>query len=73
MGNNEAAWFFREVGGEGKKKGEAGTGKVKRSGKVERVRVGDVDGDGFGEERVKQYESALEQLGKEAGEGRRRR
>ncbi|KAB5583553.1 P-loop containing nucleoside triphosphate hydrolase protein [Coniochaeta sp. 2T2.1] len=72
VGNNEAAWFFREVGGEGKKKGEA-AGKVKRSGKVERVRVGDVDGDGFGEERVKLYESALEQLGKEAGEGRRRR
>ncbi|KAB5585572.1 P-loop containing nucleoside triphosphate hydrolase protein [Coniochaeta sp. 2T2.1] len=71
VGNNEAAWFFREVGGEGSKKGDKG--KVKRSGKVERVRVGDVDGDGFGEERVKLYESALEQLGKEAGEGRRRR
>lgn len=71
VSNAEAAWFFREVGGEGRA-GES-AGRVRRSGKVERVRVGDVDGDGFGEERVAAYESALEQLGKEAGEGRRRR
>lgn len=70
VSNAEAAWFFREVGGEGKGRESA---KVGRSGRVERVRVGDVDGDGFGEERVRAYESALEQLGKEAGEGRRRR
>ncbi|OIW27606.1 P-loop containing nucleoside triphosphate hydrolase protein, partial [Coniochaeta ligniaria NRRL 30616] len=70
VSNTEAAWFFREIGGEGKGKE---SGRVRRSGKVERVRVGDVGEDGFGEERVKAYESALEQLGKEAGEGRRRR
>lgn len=68
VGNTEAAWFFREIGGEGKSEG-----KVRRVGKVERVRVGDQGEDGFGEERVKEYEAALEQLGKEAGEMRRRR
>lgn len=72
VSNAEAAWFFREVGGEGKGK-EGGGGRVARSGKVERVRVGDEGEDGFGEERVRAYESALGQLGKEAGEGRRRR
>ncbi|KAH8906927.1 P-loop containing nucleoside triphosphate hydrolase protein [Coniochaeta sp. PMI_546] len=70
VSNAEAAWFFREIGGEGKGKE---SGRVRRSGKVERVRIGDVGEDGFGEERVKAYESALEQLGKEAGEGRRRK
>lgn len=70
VSNAEAAWFFREIGGEGKGRE---SGRVRRSGKVERVRVGDLGEDGFGEERVRVYESALEQLGKEAGEGRRRR
>ncbi len=70
VSNTEAAWFFREIAGEGKGKESA---RVRRSGKVERVRVGDVGEDGFGEEKVKAYESALEQLGKEAGEGRRKR
>ncbi|RKU47014.1 ATP-dependent RNA helicase dbp6 [Coniochaeta pulveracea] len=68
VGNTEAAWFFREIGGEGK-----GEHRIQRSSKVERVRVGDQGDDGFGEERVKEYELALEQLGKEAGEMRRRR
>jgi ATP-dependent RNA helicase DDX51/DBP6 len=71
VANTEAAWFFREIGGEGK--GTEGTGRIRRSGKVERIRVGDAGEDGFAEERVKRYEEALEQLGKEAGEGRKRR
>lgn len=70
VSNAEAAWFFRKIGAEGK--GREG-GRVGRSGKVERVRVGDEGEDGFGDERVRAYESALEQLGREAGEGRRRR
>jgi ATP-dependent RNA helicase DDX51/DBP6 len=68
VGNTEAAWFFREIGGEVK-----GEHRIRRSAKVERVRVGDQGDDGFGEERVKEYERALEQLGREAGEMRRRR
>ena len=68
----EAGWFWREVGGEGK--GDAGRA-VRRARKVERVRVGgDEDDKGwFSEERVKTYEDALEQLGKEAGEMRKRK
>jgi ATP-dependent RNA helicase DDX51/DBP6 len=66
----EAAWFWRDVAGEGK----GASCKVERSGRVERVRIGDTEeGDGrFSESRVQEYEKALEQLGKEAGEMRRR-
>lgn len=69
----EAGWFWREVGGEGK---GASAKAVRRPGKVERVRIGGGD-DGaekgwFSEERVKVYEDALEQLGKEADEMRKK-
>ncbi|KAK1772784.1 P-loop containing nucleoside triphosphate hydrolase protein [Phialemonium atrogriseum] len=69
----EAGWFFREVCGEGRGKGdEVGKSVVRRSGKVERVRViGDGEAGWFSDERVQVYEDALEQLGKEAGEGRK--
>ncbi|KAK3320543.1 P-loop containing nucleoside triphosphate hydrolase protein [Cercophora scortea] len=67
----EARRFWRDFAGEGK--GAATT--IMRNGKVERVRVGGGDekseGGKFGEERVRAYELALEQLKKEAGEGRR--
>jgi ATP-dependent RNA helicase DDX51/DBP6 len=66
----EAAWFWRQVAGEGK----GACCSVERSAKVERMRVGETEeGDGkFSESRVRQYENSLEQLGKEAGELRRR-
>ncbi|KAK3683361.1 P-loop containing nucleoside triphosphate hydrolase protein [Podospora appendiculata] len=66
----EARRFWRDFAGEGK--GAATT--IVRNGKVERVGVGADDkteGGKFGEDRVRAYELALEQLKKEAGEGRR--
>lgn len=75
----EAGWFWPEVAGQGKK-GRGSGGTVKRSNKVEQIVLGGGgDGDGksgsggrFSEERIEEYEAALEKLGQEAAEGRRK-
>ncbi|KAK3343604.1 P-loop containing nucleoside triphosphate hydrolase protein [Lasiosphaeria hispida] len=65
---NEARRFWRDFAGEGK----GATTNIIRSGKVDRVRIGGgEEGGKYGEDRVKVYEAALEQLRVEAGEGRK--
>ncbi|GKT87349.1 ATP-dependent RNA helicase DBP6 [Colletotrichum tofieldiae] len=64
-GRAGAAWTLVEDG-------ESGCG-IRRASKVERLRIGDPETGGFGDERVREYEDALEKLGKEAGEARRQR
>lgn len=68
----EAGWFWTEVAGKGgsKSKGAAaGAGQIKRQGKVEEVWVDDR----WEESRVEKFEGALEKLGREASEMRKRR
>ena len=72
----QAGWFWPEVAGQGKRRGTGGI--VKRTGKVEKVMVGGGDeGDGrppngrFSDERVAEYEAALEKLGQEATDVRK--
>lgn len=75
----EARWFWRDVagaeggGGAGGGSGSGSGGVIRRSGKVQRIRVTEEknDKDAF-EEKVARYEDALERLGREAGEARRR-
>ncbi|KAK0705558.1 P-loop containing nucleoside triphosphate hydrolase protein [Lasiosphaeris hirsuta] len=65
---NEARRFWRDFVGEGK----GATTNIIRSGKVDRVRIGgEEEGGKYGEDRVKVYEAALDQLRVEAGEGRK--
>ncbi len=73
----EAGWFWPEVAGQGKGRGTGGT--ITRSNKVEKVTIGAGDeANGiqptgkFGDERVAEYEAALERLGKEATDVHRR-
>ncbi|KAK2020579.1 P-loop containing nucleoside triphosphate hydrolase protein [Colletotrichum zoysiae] len=61
----ESGWFWGKIA-----KPSSG---IRRAARVERLRIGDPDAGGFGDERVRQYEDALETLGKEAGEARRHR
>ncbi|KAK1754391.1 P-loop containing nucleoside triphosphate hydrolase protein [Echria macrotheca] len=60
----EARRFWRDFVGEGK---DAST-SIMRSGKVERLTLGQCRSEPFGEEQVEAYERALEQLKKEAAE-----
>jgi ATP-dependent RNA helicase DDX51/DBP6 len=69
--HSEARRFWRDFAGEGK----GAVTSIGRVGKVERVRIPEGKGDGegeFSEEKVREYERALERLKREAmGEGRR--
>ncbi|RYP80402.1 hypothetical protein DL769_002498 [Monosporascus sp. CRB-8-3] len=65
----EARWFWREIAGHG---GDGGA-MIRRARKVERIRVTEEkkDREVF-EAKVRRYEDALERLGREADEARRR-
>ncbi|KAL0941269.1 ATP-dependent RNA helicase dbp6 [Colletotrichum truncatum] len=63
--DGESGWFWGKIA-----KPSSG---IQRAAKVDRLRIGDPDDGGFGDERVQSYEEALEKLGKEAGEARRQR
>ncbi|WDK10158.1 DEAD/DEAH box helicase [Colletotrichum graminicola] len=63
--DGESGWFWGKIA-----KPSSG---IRRAARVDRLRIGDPDAGGFGDERVRQYEDALEALGKEAGEARRHR
>ncbi|KZL72411.1 ATP-dependent RNA helicase dbp6 [Colletotrichum tofieldiae] len=63
--DGESGWFWGKIA-----KPSSG---IRRASKVERLRIGDPETGGFGDERVREYEDALEKLGKEAGEARRQR
>lgn len=69
----EAGWFFTAIAGRGetKSKNKSGgvDGEIRRTGHVTEIRIDDRWDDG----RVDQFESALETLGKEASEMRRKR
>lgn len=67
----EAGWFWTAIAGKGESKsqGAAGAGTIKRRGKVGEVRVNDR----WEEAKVAEFEGALEKLGKEASEMRRKR
>ncbi|CCF40271.1 hypothetical protein CH063_10887, partial [Colletotrichum higginsianum] len=64
-GAGEGGWFWGRIA-----KPSSG---IRRAVKVDRLRIGDPDTGGFGDDRVREYEEALEKLGKEAGEARRHR
>ncbi|KAK2002481.1 P-loop containing nucleoside triphosphate hydrolase protein [Colletotrichum falcatum] len=61
----ESGWFWGRIA-----KPSSG---IRRAARVERLRIGDPDAGGFGDDRVREYEDALEKLGREAGEARRHR
>ncbi|TQN71086.1 ATP-dependent RNA helicase dbp6 [Colletotrichum shisoi] len=63
--DGESGWFWGRIA-----KPSSG---IRRAAKVDRLRIGDPDAGGFGDDRVREYEEALEKLGKEAGEARRHR
>ncbi|RYO89310.1 hypothetical protein DL764_008604 [Monosporascus ibericus] len=65
----EARWFWKEIAG----LGGDGSAMIRRARKVERIRVTEEkkDREVF-EAKVRRYEDALERLGKEAGEARKR-
>ncbi|OLN87161.1 ATP-dependent RNA helicase dbp6 [Colletotrichum chlorophyti] len=63
--DGESGWFWGKIA-----KPSSG---IRRAAKVDRLRIGDPETGGFGDERVQKYEEALERLGKEAGEARRQR
>lgn len=67
----EAGWFWTAIAGKGesKSRGAAAAGHIKRKGKVGDTKIDDR----WDEERLAEFESALEQLGKEASEMRKRR
>lgn len=64
----EAGWFWTAVAGKGESKSKSG-GHIQRNSKVEEVRITDK----WDEERLNGFEAALEKLGKEASEMRKRR
>ncbi|RYP31229.1 hypothetical protein DL767_005858 [Monosporascus sp. MG133] len=65
----EARWFWREIAGLG---GDGGA-MIRRARKVERIRVTEEKKDReMFEAKVRRYEDALERLGREAGEARKR-
>ncbi|KAK1980058.1 P-loop containing nucleoside triphosphate hydrolase protein [Colletotrichum cereale] len=63
--DGESGWFWGKIA--------KPTSGIRRAARVDRLRIGDPDAGGFGDERVREYELALETLGKEAGEARRHR
>ncbi|KAF4869039.1 ATP-dependent RNA helicase dbp6 [Colletotrichum siamense] len=63
--DGESGWFWGKIA-------KASSG-IRRAAKVDRLRIGDPESGGFADERVQEYEDALEKLGKEAGEARRHR
>ncbi|PSR80601.1 P-loop containing nucleoside triphosphate hydrolase protein [Coniella lustricola] len=67
----EAGWFWTAIAGKGESKSQsaAGTGYIKRSTKVEEVKIPDR----WDEDKVAHFESTLEKLGVEANEMRRKR
>ncbi|CAN8103666.1 unnamed protein product [Discula destructiva] len=67
----EAGWFWTAVAGKGesKSRGAAGAGHIKRKGKVEEIRIEDR----WDEERVAGFQGALEKLGKEASDMRKKK
>lgn len=67
----EAGWFWTAIAGKGesKSRGAAAAGHIKRKGKVGDTKIDDR----WDEERLAEFEGALEQLGKEASEMRKKR
>lgn len=67
----EAGWFWTAVAGKGesKSRGAAAAGQIKRNGKVGDARIDDR----WSEDRLAGFEEALEKLGKEASEKRKKR
>lgn len=67
----EAGWFWTAIAGKGesKSRGAAEAGHIKRKGKVGDIKIDDR----WDEERLAEFEGALEQLGKEASEMRKKR
>lgn len=67
----EAGWFWTAIAGKGesKSRGAASAGHIKRKGKVGESRIDDR----WDEERLAEFEGALEKLGKEASEMRKKR
>lgn len=67
----EAGWFWTAIAGKGesKSRGAAAAGHIKRNGKVGDTKIDDR----WDEERLAEFEVALEQLGKEASELRKKR
>ncbi|KAF3766589.1 hypothetical protein M406DRAFT_38745 [Cryphonectria parasitica EP155] len=67
----EAGWFWTAIAGKGESKSQSasGTGQIKRSTKVEEIRVNDR----WEEDKLSEFERTLEKLGKEASEMRRKR
>ncbi|TDZ67951.1 ATP-dependent RNA helicase dbp6 [Colletotrichum trifolii] len=63
--DGESGWFWGKIA-----KPSSG---IRRAAKVDRLRIGDPDSGGFGDDRVQKYEEALEKLGQEASEARRQR
>lgn len=67
----EAGWFWTAIAGKGESKSQsaAGTGHIERRAKIEEVRINDR----WEEDKVAEFENALEKLGKEASDLRRKR
>lgn len=67
----EAGWFWTAIAGKGESKsqGAASAGTIKRRGKIGEVKVNDR----WEEAKVAEFEGALEKLGKEASEMRRKK
>lgn len=67
----EAGWFWTAVAGKGESKsqGAAGAGQIKRKGKIGEIKINDR----WDEERLTAFEGALEKLGKEASEMRKKK
>ncbi|KAJ9149840.1 p-loop containing nucleoside triphosphate hydrolase protein [Pleurostoma richardsiae] len=67
----EAGWFWPAIAGQ--VKGGDGSVTIERASKVNLVRLKDENGGMFDQQRVAEYEAALEKLGQEAGEMRQRK
>lgn len=67
----EAGWFWTAIAGKGesKSRGAAEAGHIKRKGKIGDTKINDR----WDEQRLAEFEGALEQLGKEASEMRKKR
>lgn len=67
----EAGWFWTAIAGKGesKSRGAAGAGHIKRNGKIGDTRMNDR----WDEDRLAEFEGALEKLGREASEMRKKR
>lgn len=67
----EAGWFWTAIAGKGESKsiGAAGAGHIKRKGKIEEVKIDSR----WEEDRLADFEGALEKLGREASEMRKKK